>query len=93
MKQVFDLIEAINDRLTQFLDQEGLTPNAIAISPASYRRLLEIKSWEWRIGNLIIGCAPMREIETPLGKASIIIDEILSDTEVEVVPPCEMPSM
>lgn len=84
MKQVFDLIEAINDRLTQFLDQEGLTPNAIAISPASYRRLLEIKSWEWRIGNLIISCRPLKEIETPLGKVHLVIDELLSDTEVEV---------
>ncbi len=84
MKEVFDLIEAINDRVIQYRDQTGHIPTTLAISPGSYRRLLEIKSWEARIGNLIIGCAPLQQIETILGKVNIIIDEMLNDTAIEV---------
>ena len=85
MKQVYDLIESINDKVMEYLKRTGLVPSSIAISPGSYRRLLEITAWEERIGNLIIGCRQLKEIETPFGKLSVIIDELLANTAVEVV--------
>jgi hypothetical protein len=83
MKQVFDLIETINETALQFREQTGYAPSSIAVSPRSYRRLLEIKAWEQRIGNLVIGCTPLREMETPFGKVNIVINETSSDTAVE----------
>ena len=83
MKEVFDLIEAINETAMQYREQTGRVPTTIAVSPGSYRRLLEIKAWEQRIGNLVIGCTPLRELETPFGKVNIVIDETSADTAVE----------
>ena len=85
MKQVHDIIESINEKVNGYLQRTGLAPTSIAISPGSYRRLLEMTAWEGRIGNLIIGCRQLREIETPFGKLSVIIDELLADMAVEVV--------
>lgn len=84
MKQVFDLIDTIIESAMDYFGRTGVKPVAVAISRGSYRRLLEIKSWEERIGNLIIGCRPLEEIETPLGKIKIVIDELLVDTSVEI---------
>jgi hypothetical protein len=83
MKEVFDLIEAINETAMQFREQTGYAPAGIAVSPRSYRRLLEIIAWEQRIGNLVIGCTPVRELETPFGKVNIVIDEVSPDTAIE----------
>jgi hypothetical protein len=85
MKQVFDIVEAIHGKVTNCLDEKGLMPASVAVSPCSYRRLIETRSLEGRIGNLIIGCSPLRKMETPFGKVNIVIDEMISDTEVEVV--------
>ena len=84
MEQVHDLIEAINEKVNRYLQRTGLIPTSIAISPGSYRRLLEITAWEGRIGNLVIGCVPLSEIKTISGKVKVIIDELVSDTEIEV---------
>ena len=84
MEQVHDIVEAINEKVKGYLQRTGLVPTSIAISPGSYRRLLEITAWEGRIGNLVVGCAPLSQIETPSGKVNVIIDELISDTQVEV---------
>ena len=84
MEQVHDLIEAINEKVNGYLQRTGLMPTSIVISTGSYRRLLEIIAWEGRIGNLVIGCVPLTEIVTASGKVKVIIDELISDTEVEV---------
>jgi hypothetical protein len=85
MKQIFDVVEAIHGEVARCFDENGLVPASVAVSPSSYRRLLEITSLEGKIGNLVIGCRPLREMETPFGRVNIVIDEIISDTEVEVV--------
>lgn len=82
-KEVFDLIETINETAMQFQEHRGCAPTSLAISPRSYRRLLEIIAWEQRIGNLVIGCTPVRKLETPFGKVNIVIDEMSSDTKIE----------
>jgi hypothetical protein len=84
MEQVHDIIETINERIRDYLHRKGLVPTSIAISPGSYRRLLEIAAWDGRIGNLVIGCRPLRAIETAFGTLRVIIDELLADTAVEV---------
>ena len=84
MEQVHDLIEIINERLRDYVHRTGLIPTSIAVSPGSYRRLLEITAWDGRIGNLVIGCRPLRAIETAFGTLRVTIDELLADTEVEV---------
>jgi hypothetical protein len=83
MNQVFDLLEAIKEKLLSYARRTGAIPAEISISPGSYRQLVELKAWEGRIGNLIIGSFPLTDIETPLGKIRIMIDELLSDTAVE----------
>ena len=82
--QVYDLIESISEKIEDFISRTGFVPMCVSISPGLYRRLLEMVAWEGRIGNLIIGCTPLREIETPFGKMRIAIDEMLSDTSVEI---------
>lgn len=84
MKQVFDLIEAINEGVMIFVEENGRTPSEVTISKGAYRRLLEIKSEESMIGNLLIGCSPIVEIDTPIGVIHLSIDELLSATEVAV---------
>ena len=83
MKQVFDLIEAIGNKVMEYAERTGNKPTAVSISRGSYRRILEIRAWETQIGNLIIGCAPQSEIDTPLGKVKVVIDELLDDTAIE----------
>jgi hypothetical protein len=84
MEQVHDLIEAINERINGYLHRTGLVPTSISISSRSYRRLLELTAWEGRIGDLVIGRVPLTEIKTTSGKVKVIIDELISDTEVAV---------
>lgn len=84
MKQVFDLIEIINDAVVEYFHRTGCLPRSVAVSRGSYRRLLEICSTDENFGNLIIGCKPLKEIETPLGKVQLVIDEMLDDTVVEI---------
>ena len=84
MKNVFDIIEAIEEKVAEVLEKYGRIPAAIALSPGSYRRLLEIRSTDVTVGNLIIGCVPLNELETSSGRVSVVIDEMLSDTCVEV---------
>jgi hypothetical protein len=82
--QVYDLIESIYEKVEDFISRTGFVPVYVSISPGLYRRLLELVAWEGRIGNLIIGCAPLTQIETSAGSVQIVIDEIISDTEVRI---------
>jgi len=84
MKQVFDLVEEINAKVTEYFYSTGLKPSTLEISPRSYRRLLEIESSEHAIGNLIIGCRALREMTTALGRVHVVIDESMSDIEVKL---------
>jgi hypothetical protein len=84
MKTSFGIIEAIHEEASRFYAEHGVAPEAVALSPGSYRRLIELCSQEHRIGNLIIGCAPLRELVTRGGKLRVVIDELLADTVVEI---------
>jgi len=84
MNEAFDLIDAISERVAGFKEKMGERPHSVLISPASYRRLLENRAWEERIGNLVIGCAPLREVATEDGPVALLIDELLPDTAVQV---------
>jgi hypothetical protein len=71
MKLVFDLVEEIYDRISEYLFETGEQPRTVTVSPHSYRRLLEI----WQVDPLNLGY---------LATLSIRIDELLPDTEVRV---------
>lgn len=83
MKQIFDLIEAMEEATAMHLYRNGVPPKEISFSPASYQRLVRIKAEEHMIGSLIIGCEAIREIETSTGTVELVIDEMLTDTEIE----------
>jgi hypothetical protein len=82
MNSAFDLVEEINEKAAEHFYKTGLKPVVLEISPRSYRRLIEIESSEHAIGNLVVGCAALREKATVMGKLKVVIDESLSDTEV-----------
>ena len=84
MNPVFDLVEEINERAAEYFYRTGFKPNSLAVSPGSYRRLIEIASSEQAIGNLVVGCRALRDVTTGFGKVHVVIDEIMSDTEVEL---------
>lgn len=82
MNEVFDLVAAIVERANEFSDRTGVSASSISLSPSSYRRLLEINARQTAIGNLIIGCVPINEIEVPAARLRVVIDEMLADTDV-----------
>lgn len=84
MKKIFDVVEAINERIRKYVSCAGTSPTSILLSPSSYRRLLEINSVNQEIGSLLIGCIPLRSITTAWGSIQVIIDEMLGDTDVEI---------
>jgi hypothetical protein len=84
MEQVHDIIEAINQKVNEYVERTGVSPTRIAISPGLSRRLLELTAWVGRIGNLIIGCAPITEFETSSRKLRVVIDELIPDTKIEI---------
>ena len=84
MNKVFDVIQTLDKKVKQFLNQNDRIPASIAISPKTYCRLIQIKAWKERLGNLIIGCRPIAEVEIQSGTLKIIIDEMLSDDTIEI---------
>jgi len=84
MRKIFDPLEAIYDRLESFYFKAGRMPNAIVLSPNTYRRLLEICLKELRYEEFIPGYAQVVLFQTPWGAIQIVIDELLGDMQVSV---------
>lgn len=84
MNTVFDVVAEINSKAKEFVERTGSKPQTISVSPALYRLLIEIRSWEHRIGNLIIGCAPVKMFESAFGTLTVVIDELFDDTRIEI---------
>lgn len=84
MQTYFDLIDAINTSIIEHRERTGSLPRSISVSPASYCRLVEFKAWEERIGNLVIGCFPVKMMMTGCGLVPLVIDEFLADTAVVI---------
>jgi hypothetical protein len=71
MRPTFDIVEAIYERIVEFLFATGRVPNRMVLSPMSYRHLLEIRR-----------DAPGALVS--LATIEIVIDEVMSDTEIQV---------
>jgi hypothetical protein len=84
LHQVFDIIELIHEKVAEYLEKTGTTPHTLAIAPAVYRRLIELRAQEHAIGNLVIGCKEVKEVITSLGNLRIVIDEVLRETEMKL---------
>lgn len=50
--QIFDIIELIRERVLEYLEATGARPRTLAIPPAVYRRLIELRAREEAIGTL-----------------------------------------
>jgi hypothetical protein len=90
MNETFDLIEAISERIARCRKRTGERPSSVFISPASYRRLPEIKAQEERIGNLIIRSARLDEVAPEDEAIALVIDELPADTAVEDESPSSL---
>jgi hypothetical protein len=71
MRQVFELLDEIYQQMTEYIDRTGHPPRRLALSPRSYRRLLELMLNE----PALVG---------PLCDIRLIIDELMPDTEVHI---------
>jgi hypothetical protein len=84
MRQVFDLLEAIRERVLEHLYNTGVKGTHVALSPRSYRRLLEVHRSRGGVP-VAAGCGAIGEIMTPVGRLSVLIDELIPDTEIKVL--------
>jgi len=71
MRPVFDLISEIYENIAAYLFVTGCVPGTLVVSPRSYQRLLELECSEPS------GLVFLRTL-------SVVIDEVLPDTEVRV---------
>ncbi len=85
MNTVFDFVEALNTKMEEHVGRGGQTPTNVNISRWLYRRLMEMRSADHTIGNLVIGSFPLSEVVTAWGKLTVLIDEMLADTDLELI--------
>jgi len=85
MNATLDIRTMINTAVEEFAAATGRRPEEVRISPASYRRLIEVESADPDLGNLMIGCLALLKIQTSLGWMVLAIDEILADVSVGVI--------
>ena len=85
MNEVFDLVGAILESVEEFVSRTGVAPSVLSLSPASYRRMIEIGSSEQPTRDSAIGCPAIDEIDTAFGRIRVVIDELLPDTSVDLV--------
>lgn len=83
MNKVFDVMQAINEKTKMYHEKTGKKPATLFVSRDIYRRLVEIMSFA--LGNLVIGCSPLSELETGLGKLRVVIDEMLAETGIQLM--------
>ena len=83
MQNTFDAVETINEKARLFREKTGRKPAFLSVSRDIYRRLVEWISTVNSVGNLIIGCAPIMELETSIGKLKVTIDEMLGETGIQ----------
>lgn len=84
MNTVYDFIDVLNKKILAHLARGNRNPSRVEVSRCLYRRLMEMKSAESAIGNLILGSFAVTEIRADSGNLEVIIDEMLSDTSIEI---------
>ncbi|MBI4428384.1 MAG: hypothetical protein HY562_04630 [Ignavibacteriales bacterium] len=84
MQNTFDAVNAIDERARMYREKTGKKPGFLTISRDVYRRLVELISSANSVGNLVIGCAPIQEIETSVGRLKIAIDEMLGEAGIQI---------
>ena len=83
MNKVFDVMQKINEKTEMYHEKTGKKPAMLFVSREIYRRLIEMMSIG--LGNLVIGCSPLSELETSLGKLRVVIDEMLAETGIQLL--------
>ena len=84
MKQVFDLLEAINEKAEEFFQATEQTPRVVSVSPRAYRRLIEIRHVDLIESGQEAVLTAIETITTSVGVLRIRIDETISDLAIEV---------
>jgi hypothetical protein len=82
MNGAINLGSLINEKVLEYFYETGVKPSDMFISPHNYRYLLELKATEQSNTYGTAGFAALKEISTPLGRLSIVIDEMLPDTKI-----------
>ncbi len=65
-------------------NSDNVSPQSVSVLLGTYRRLIEFRCREERIGNLIIGSMPLKVLKAVFGEIEVVIDELLGDTEIVV---------
>jgi len=73
MNDPLELVRSIYEKLAEFFEITGYAPRVVIVSPGSYRRLLELTAEDPTALN------PRRYFR-------LVIDEILPDSEIQVMP-------
>jgi hypothetical protein len=82
MNGVFDIAAAVAVKTASFLEQTGIAPAVCCVSRETYRALVERNATVSDLGYLIIGTYAVTGIATDTAQLRIVIDEMLSGTEL-----------
>lgn len=82
MNGVFDIAAAVAEKTASFLEQTGIAPAVCCVSRETYRALVEMNATVSDLGNLIIGTYAVTGIATDTAQLRIVIDEMLTGTEL-----------
>jgi hypothetical protein len=82
MNGVFDIAAAVAEKTASFLEQTGIAPAVCCVSRETYRALVERNATVSDLGYLIIGTYAVTGIATDTAQLRIVIDEMLTGTEL-----------
>jgi hypothetical protein len=82
MNGVFDIAAAVAEKTASFFERTGIAPAICCVSRELYRALVESNASVSGLGNLIIGTYAVTGIATGTGQLRVVIDEMLSGTEL-----------
>ena len=84
MNQVFDLLQAINEKAEEYYQEKEERPSVVSISPGAYRRLLELRLAELADSGQELVLTAVFTLMTCVGLLRVLIDEMLADTVIEL---------
>ena len=82
MNGTLNLGSLISEKVLEYFYATGVKPSDILVSPGIYRNLLELMASEQPESCGAPSYAALKEISTPLGQLSVVIDELLPDTKM-----------
>ena len=84
MNPEYERDETINEKAIRCREMTGKRPTILRVSREIYRQLVELKSLVCCVGELVVGCVSLTEIQTNVGKLKVVVDELLNADSVRV---------